>query len=276
MGNNLPRAVITGSGQKFELTEKFGTILAEFEKRETSFTINLIRNLTAGLFTCVILISGFRYIYGYIYFGLAAAVAWSRIGFITASVLFLIWTLLFVRRFFTSSVYIHTNGISLLKTGRKPITLNWHQIGGISFHQEESSILFLHFSKSHAVLNPNQGKSIKLNDFCVNANIPELITIIKAKLYPILEQELIKQFKSGQRLYFGKISISLTTCKIGDDEYPWNDIKQINILGGSLYLTLQPSSKLSKVKQDKLTIFIKHILNPELLLKIAQLTNILG
>ena len=271
---SLPRAEITSGGEKLKFTDQLGPIITESDQSRINPNQKKLLIVFVLISAAILLYSGFKYLYGMLYYGFAAGAAWSRTGFLIGSLFSLFSIFLYFQIKLTrTAAYVHRNGISLVKAAQKPLLFTWRQLAGCSYYQEEFSFFFLKSNRLTAFLNPNNGKPVHLNKFVSGEKLPEFVTIIKSKLYPILEPELIKLFKSGQILYFGGISISKTGIKIVHDFYNWEMVDRIMIKNGFLHFFMKAAHP-HPTKLLNVRISLKHVLNPELLLSMIPMVNI--
>jgi len=233
-------------------------------------TIIFLTILTAAIF----LYSGYKYVYGFLTYGIAAAEAFSRIGFLFGIGTLLICLFLFIwARLSRTAVYIHRDGLSFCNTTRTPVLFTWRQIAGCSYLREEYSLLFIRGTRLIARLSPNHGKPINLNKYTNTTSLPELVSIIKSRLYPVLEPELTKSFKAGQILYFGNVSISKSGIKIAEELIGWEVVHSITIKEGSLVISTRGNDSLEVRKEETIRLSLRHINNPELLMLTIRLVN---
>jgi hypothetical protein len=271
--NSLPHTITSESPGKHDFTDQLGFLLAEFKKKPLKSTDQRLLIGIAGLTILVIFYSAIRYFYALTLYGSAAAIAWSRWSFGLAIFLIILFLAIFVlAKVNQKVVYLHRNGIALCQAGRKPRLFLWRQLAGISYLQEEITVLMLRGIRLNAKLYPNQGKPISLSSYSPNEHLPELVTQIKARLYPILEPELKNMAIQGQTLYFGGLSISRTGIRINNQVFEWEKIGRINISDG--VITLFPEETTQSRRNTGLKISLQKIYNPELLfILIDKLTN---
>ncbi len=194
-------------------------------------------------------------------FGPVAATIWSRPWFVLALfalIVFLIlaiYRLLLTRRF----VAVHKRGVRLSLSKQK--TLLWAEIAGIATNTTQyqfigRSLITRHF----ALLYPNIGKPIHLDNSL--QELPELLTLLKAKLYPRISPVLQSDFNQGKWLHFGPISIQQNIIQINKKQYAWSDVEHISVNRGKLNIYTNP--------ETKHTLPVSKIPNIELLLQIIQ------
>jgi hypothetical protein len=111
-----------------------------------------------------------------------------------------------------------------------------------------------------AFLYPNVGRQL-----IIPQNIqalPELISRIKASLYPRLKPAIYDNFKTGHWVYFGPIAIQQKSLRLNRRAYPISELTSINVRGGFLLI------QLSEHGQHRLS--ISKVPNLELLLQLIQ------
>jgi hypothetical protein len=162
---------------------------------------------------------------------------------------------------------VHNGGLQL-SLGRKQI-LRWEEIAGVSTEITRYHILGI-FSgpRMHGIIFPNTGKPIHLSNAI--QNLPELLTILKAKLYPRLLPHLQANLQSGQWLYFGPLAIQHKGIKLLIQDMPeqaktipWSHVSHVDVNSGFLVVEL--------LDQPDLKLPVSQIPNIELLLQLIQL-----
>ncbi len=106
------------------------------------------------------------------------------------------------QRFFA----IHQDGLRWRFSGRQLHFLPWEKVSGVAtaFTQHHFLSLPLHMHY-RALLYPTHGDPIELDEYL--QKIPELITRLKASLYPRLLPRLENRWAKGEWLSFGAVSI---------------------------------------------------------------------
>lgn len=203
----------------------------------------------------------YRQQYAYRNFGPVAAATWSRPWYIlaiTAIITFFIlaiYRLLLTRRF----VAVYKHGVKLALSGHK--VLSWKEIAGIASSVTQYKFLGRPLRINyHAKLYPNLGKPIHLDNSL--QGLPELLTHIKAKLYPRITPSLRSDFNQGKWLHFGPISIQQWTIRIRKKQYSWSEIENISVNRGKLIIETN-----SNIRH---TLQVAEIPNIEILLQIIQ------
>lgn len=208
----------------------------------------------------------YRAQYAYAKYGPVAARFWSRPWYLLAGAALLILLILLwlrwrrARRF----VAVHQNGLRLRLSRRKDYL--WGQISGVASGTVETHLLGKTLRASHkAELYPAVDPPIHLDDSL--ENLPELLTRIKANLYPRLLPDMLQAFKEGKRLYFGSLSISPNELRLQARGAPprtisWEEIEGISLQAGML--TIKPQN------QSPIRLPVARVPNLELLLQIIQ------
>lgn len=203
----------------------------------------------------------YRQRYAYRNFGPVAAATWSRPWYILAIIALIaflilaIYRLLLTRRF----VAVYKHGIRLALSAQK--VLRWNEIAAIACSITQYKFLGLPLRTNYrAKLYPNLGKPIHLDNSL--QDLPELLTNIKAQLYPRITPTLRSDFNQGKWLHFGPISIQQWTIRIRKKQYSWSEIKNISVDRGKLITETN-----SNVRH---TLQVAEIPNIEILLQIIQ------
>lgn len=209
----------------------------------------------------------YLYYYGYSNFGPVAANNWSLPWYLLAIMAFITLLILSIYRLNIARRYValHQNGLNIRIKQKQPLI--WDQISGLSVSIVKKHILGIDLRTSYqATLHPNIGQPTRLDDGF--ENLPDLLTQIKAKLYPRLFSKLVPELEAGKLLYFGKIAISQnglhTLHNMRWDSIAWKYVNSIAIKSGYLVISLADNRV---QKYD-----IGDIANPELLLEIIQTT----
>jgi hypothetical protein len=134
------------------------------------------------------------------------------------------------------SVELFQKGLRL-NQGRR-IFLPWNQIAGVS--TEVRSIQGLPAGEKlryRARLHPTTGPSIRLGE--QTENLPELLSQIKAHLYPRLLPALREELHNGRWLHFGEIAICSHGLRLGSNQrrrldLAWTEIQAVQVQHGQL------------------------------------------
>lgn len=201
-------------------------------------------------------------------YGPVAANLWSRPWYtlaVIALVVFIFISIARIRRAWRF-VAVHEQGLRL--SLKQTQSLRWEEIAGVSMETTRYHLAGIQLRLAYSgVLYPNAGKPIALPGAI--QNLPELLTLIKARLYPRLLPHLQANLESGQWLYFGPIAIQKEGIQIsgkGTFDHPrsvdWSQVVRMNILSGYLVVELSDNTT------HKLP--VSKIPNIELLLQLIQ------
>lgn len=204
--------------------------------------------------------------YAYAKYGPVAAHFWSRPWYLLAGAAFFALLVLLGLRWRRSRrfVAVHQNGLRLRLSRRQDYL--WGQLSGIASGAVETLLLGNTLRASHqAVLYPTVDPPIRLDDSL--ENLPELLTRIKANLYPRLLPDMLQAFKEGKRLYFGRLSISPNELRLQAKNRPprticWEEMEGITLQSGMLMIKPQ--------NQAAIRLPVAQVPNLELLLQIIQ------
>lgn len=224
-----------------------------------------------------------RYESAYTQYGPAAAEAWSSNWFLLSGLLLLGFLFLLYRRMRLSRrfVAVHKEGLSLnlpsgiLPAGTRTYSLRWGQIAGIATDTVQERFLGLDLGvTSQAVLFPNLGRPVRLDSSLQRQ--PELVSRIKAGLYPRLLPGLSERLQAGQWLMFGPLSIQggalrlLRAWPATRLVVPWSQVNRIDVRSGYLTIELKDPPTQNHSGRGPLRIAISQIPNLEILLQLVQ------
>ncbi len=248
-------------------TKNLGTQIAVYRCRPFGGIGFKLLLLWGGLSVLAPLGYGFyRAMYAYTKYGPVAARFWSRPWYLLAGVALLLFIILLGQRLRRARhlVAVHQNGLRLHLSRRQELL--WGHISGIAAGAVESRLLGKTLRLRHrAELYPAIGAPIRLDDGL--ENLPELITRIKANLYPRLLPDMRQAFKEGKRLYFGALSISpaeLRLQKKGSQPIiiPWEEVEEVTVQAGVLVVKAKDNAGIR--------LPVARVPNLELLLQIIQ------
>ncbi len=147
--------------------------------------------------------------------GPTAAEQWSQPWFwlawaaLAAFFLLCILRLLDLLRF----AAVHQRGVRLRPGILRTRSLLWKQISGIALSVTQDIFLSSRGrARVQAVIYPNQGSPIRLDERL--QNLPELISRLKASLYPRLLPDLKASFQAGKWLYFGPLAVQAKALRL--------------------------------------------------------------
>ena len=173
----------------------------------------------------------------YASYGPVAAEYWSRPWYYLAIAAAAIFLMLGIYRVRLSliSVKVRRDGISIRTGFRSARSFEWDDIQGIT-----TSVVEEHFfglpvrNKYKTRLILRSGKSIRLPGTI--QNMPELISRLKANLYPRLFPKLLAEFRSGNRLDFGPLEIQSQVLRLENQEIHWQQVKKVDVRDGKLVI----------------------------------------
>jgi Family of unknown function (DUF6585) len=199
--------------------------------------------------------------------GPAAAEQWSQPWFwlawgaLAVFILLCILRLLDLRRF----AAVHTRGVLLRPGILRIYSLQWKQISGVALSATQT--VFFHKrgrARLRAVIFPNQGRQIRLDERL--QNLAELISRVKASLYPRLLPDLKASFQAGKWLYFGPVALQAKALRLQHAELTWEQVEDLQVENGYLAVSWRKGPGTARTVR----IPISKIPNLELLLQIIR------
>jgi len=175
-------------------------------------------------------------------YGRVPSILWSRPWYAISFVCLVILAGLLLRHLRLGRQYIavYRSGLYLNLNHRQ--AMHWEDISGVSIDLKENRLLGRTIARRfQAVLFTQQGKKIPIGPGI--QNLPDLITHIKAHIYPRLQSALEKSYLGGSWIRFGPISIHRQGFRLNSIEYPWNRVGQIGVQSGYLVVELKPPKK---------------------------------
>lgn len=232
-----------------------------------------------------------RAVEAYSRYGPVAAELWSRPWYALAALallLFLafsIYRMLIARRF----VAVHASGLRLnlprsrLMPMSRPYTLTWEEIHGVStdWMREQFFGLPLRTTQRASLYLP-QGRPIRLGGGI--EDLPELVSQIKARLYPRLLSQMKAALLAGEQLGFGPVIVSSEclhlyplrshlplpgTASAPRDPVPWPRVRSMEARSGNLSIVFTTHNP-KGAEYQTCRIPIAHIPNLELLVQLVQ------
>lgn len=199
--------------------------------------------------------------------GPAAAEQWSQAWFwlawgaLVVFIFLLILRLVDLRRFAS----VHARGIRMRPGILRTHNYRWEQISGIALAMTQD--VFLR-SRGHtrlqAVLYPNLGRPIRLDDRL--QNLAELVSRIKASLYPRMLPDMKANFQAGKWLYFGPLAVQANAIRMHQSKITWEQIEDLQVKDG--YLAVSWKEQQEPFRDERIP--IAEIPNLELLLQIIR------
>lgn len=230
---------------------------------------------SAGALLSLSLLGYGAYLIGTTYqrFGPVPALSRSAPWFALGGAVMLTWLAVSIWRWsrVQPGVRLHANGLYI--EGRRNQSLLWEQIDGIAHGVLSPGGLWSRNMHYQARLFPSKGRPVYLyaagNGKRGLPYLPELVSRIKASLYPALQVELARMFREGLPLIFGPVRIDREGLKIrrrllpGTISVPWGHVKRITVQSG--YFLVESSHRHSPYRLP-----VSIIPNLEILLKIID------
>lgn len=246
-----------------------GQSVAGYGPRKRQFREAWLWPLPGFILAILLIITGLDWFYyGYTKYGPVAANSWSQ-NWLVAGILICVITLSLTSwQFYRSRVKINLcqYGISIKLPGRSMGNYRWEEISGIaSATIQEKFLGHIIRTRHRCTIYFKQDTPIIFDDRV--HKITELITRLKANIYPRLLPELRLQFKNGERLIFGPIGIHIDYMVLSKKQIPWEQIGRITVSSGHLCIEIRnkPSDHTSIHR-----ISIEKIPNLELFYQILQ------
>lgn len=177
--------------------------------------------------------------------GIVAAQAASQDWYWLALAALVVFALLVVVRLAArrSFVAVHENGVAIRQIWGKVRILGWSAITGLASEQSEQYFLgWRTGTRYRATLTPTTGKSVRLPGGLEQT--PELISQLKACLYPRLLPGLEASLQAGKSLYFGPLAISRRGLVSGSQRWSWEEVEYFDIQNGRLEIKTAPKRSL--------------------------------
>jgi hypothetical protein len=179
-------------------------------------------------------------------YGVVAAERWSRPWLALSLAGMGVFLLLCVIRLAASrrAVEVYQKGLRI-KLGRT-VFIPWNQLAGVSTEINAlQAVPGRERLQRRAVLHPSTGQPIRLGQEF--ENLPELLSHIKAHLYPRLLPALREEFHSGRWVHFGELAISSQGLRVrpegrsGSDhrrrlDMTWPQVESVQVQNGRLIL----------------------------------------
>lgn len=207
------------------------------------------------------------YSYAYTHYGPAAADSWSSPWLLAAWVIGVGCILGVSVRFFSRRwlVALHVQGIEIHRPLHRNQVIAWSQILGVA--TQITATTFFHHTwaiRQNARLYLQDGQTLYLREHLLG--LPELVSRIKANVYPQRLPDLRLALRDGQWVGMGRLMIHRQDgIRLGGryrtNEYAWMQVRQITIREGSLMIELP---------ERTLSISVGEIPNLELLLQLIQ------
>lgn len=208
----------------------------------------------------------YRAMYAYTKYGPVAAHFWSRPWYLLAVLALVIFLLLLVIGLLRAQrfVAIYKNGLRLRLSRRQQFT--WTEISGVATGAIQTRLLGIPLhTRYQAELYPAVSAPVRLDDSL--ENLPELLTRIKANLYPRLLPGMRQGFQDGKTLYFGPIAIHQHELCLEEKDrssrpIPWSRVRSLTVHAGMLVIDIE--------NDQAIRLPVARVPNLELLLQIIQ------
>jgi hypothetical protein len=179
-------------------------------------------------------------------YGRVAAEVWSMPWLILSLATLAIFALLVLLRLAAArrSVELFQKGLRL-NLGKR-LFLPWGQLAGVSMEVRAArTVPAGEKLRYRAHLHPTTGRAIRLGE--QTESLPELVSQIKAHLYPRLLPALQEEFHTGRWLHFGEIAISSQGLRLGANQrrldLSWAEIRTLHVQHGQLTIEYFPPGK---------------------------------
>jgi hypothetical protein len=232
--------------------KSLGRPIQVFRYRPLDWKDALTLILPGTLAVLVPLLYGFRQYRYAAHFGPVASAHWSRPWYALAALALIIFIFAAILRIRSSRRFIsvHPAGLQLGLSRRQ--TLRWEEIAGVATLAASYHFLGIPLVvRYQGIIYPNTGKPVRLTSAI--QNLPDLLSMLKAYLYPRLLPNLKSNLEDGQWLHFGPIAICregvhLSTRRATKkyDLIPWSSVRRVNVTAGLLVVELsdQPNRKI--------------------------------
>ncbi len=225
-----------------------GSFIARYRARPLSWGEFLrLASLGAAAVLAPLLYSAWLYRSNLLRYGSVAAERWSTPWLALSLAALALFALLVVIRLaaLRRSVEVFQKGLRL-NLGKRSF-LPWAQLAGVSTEVRAAGGLAAGEKLRYRVrLHPTTGRAIPLEEH--TEKLPELLSQIKAHLYPRLLPALQAEFQQGRWLHFGEIAISSQGLRLGADhrrrlELSWAEVQSMQVQGGQLTIAYTPPGK---------------------------------
>jgi hypothetical protein len=207
-------------------------------------------------------------------FGPVPALSKSIPWFLLGVVILFTWIIIIILRWVRTQpgVRLYANGLFIESPRNRSLT--WGQIDGIAQGITACGRFRPDDLGYRASLYPCEGRPIHLHGSgdgkAGMPNLPELVSRIKAGLYPTLQVELARMFREGLPLRFGPVRIDKECLKVsrrgpvpGTLSVPWERMNRITVQSGNFLVE-------SSDHRRPIRLPVSEIPNLELLLKIID------
>jgi len=249
--------------------KSLGKLIRRFQARPISMWTVFTLLLPGALSVLIPLYYGSaRAHYATLHYGPVAAVQWSRPWYGLSILALLVFSYVSVIRITAAhrSIAVFERGVQF-SFGRQK-SLRWAEIAGLATEMSRYHFFGRPLKMAfRGIIYPNINKPIRLTEAI--QDLPELLTLIKARLYPRLLPNLVSNLEKGQSLHFGPLAmrkdglIWLNKRPASQGQtIPWANMRSVDVVSGFLVV------ELSDYSRRKLP--VSKIPNIELLLQLIQ------
>lgn len=229
-----------------------GTLVTEFHVQPLRW-----RDLLTTFLPLILLVLGplgyglWRTYYGYTHFGPAAASTWGRTWFYLAGVLVILLLLYSLRRLIRAHrrVEVYTQGLKLYLPARRPLTIPWKNIAGVTTSTTRDAFLGWKSKPKHSLTISTVHHGTRKIDHRFK-QVQDLIEIVKEQVYPLLLPPLKTAFHQGKTIPFGRIQLSRRGITVDQTKLPWSYIKGLTARDGQLIIKLSTQKERRIPVQD--------------------------
>lgn len=207
--------------------------------------------------------------YAYTNYGPVAAQFWSQPWYAASALALAVLAVLFLTRWmrWMRRVDVHQEGLHLRLSPLRSQKLPYSALAGIATDTIQERFLHLPLRTAYrAILFPSTGRPVRLDDSLTG--LPELVTRVKASLYPRLIPTLEAEFQRGQWLRFGPLVVHQQELRLGRQRVRWQAVERLSVQAGCLVVELKNPSP--GVQRSTLKIPVANVPNFEILLQLIQ------
>lgn len=257
-----------------------GALLASYRGRLPRRLPRVLASLSGSiLFVAIFAWRLYRLIADSLQHGLPAALSWNWQWASAGALGLIVWLVMSLPPVFSrsGSLSLFQNGVLVHYPRRvfvspsREVFYPWASIQGIAVDAQYTGRPFpedeIHRT---AVITFKEDSPLTLSDHgrgqWVITGLSDLISRLKASLYPRLTPALCSHLQSGNWLEFGPIAIHRQEISLDRGRIPWKSVRRVSLNEGSL--VIQWSHQGKNLTQAKIP--VKHIPNLELMLDIIN------
>jgi uncharacterized membrane protein YobD (UPF0266 family) len=175
----------------------------------------------------------------YTSFGPAAVPGWGQGALLQAGILFLIAAVILttfaLRRKY--GLVINKEGLTFYRPVFSEVFVPWMSVRGITFSQEQYTMVAR--QRDHrAVLWLEESQKVSLKKYAHPNDLPDLVTRIKAELYPQLEMRFRNSLHAGETISFGPVGLNKNGLFWQNQHHPWAKINRVYLEKGVLVVEM--------------------------------------